>query len=75
MFEKSTSDPPMMQSWMVDAPLDSKEAALPFPVVVADPVTTRQVPVVGGLLAGLRPARAKASGSRRTERIRKALDT
>ena len=52
MFEKSTSDPPTMQTWTVDEPLDSKAAGLPFPEVVAAPVTTRPVPVVGGLLAG-----------------------
>ena len=42
----------MMQTWIVDGPLDSKVAGLPFPEVVAVPVTTRPVPVVGGLLAG-----------------------
>ena len=42
----------MMQTCIVDEPLDSKDAGLPFPDVVAGPVTTRPVPVVGGLLAG-----------------------
>jgi hypothetical protein len=51
-FENETSDPPMMQIWSVDEPFDSKLAGLPFPLVVAVPVTTRPVPVVGGLLAG-----------------------
>jgi len=51
-FENATSDPPMMQTWSVDAPLDSKVAGPPFPEVVAVPVTTRPETVVGGLLAG-----------------------
>ena len=42
----------MMQTWIVDDPFDSKDAGLPFPEVVAGPVITRPVPVVGGLLAG-----------------------
>src|ERR1700733_9239779 len=52
MFEKSTCDPPTMQTWIVDEPLDSKDAGPPFPVVVDVPVTTRPAPVVGGLLTG-----------------------
>ena len=52
MFEKETCDPPVRQIWIVDAPLDSNGAGLPFPVVVAVLVTTTPAPVVGGLLAG-----------------------
>ena len=51
-FENETVDPPVRQTWSVDAPLDSKGAGLPLPVVVAVPVTTTPVPVVAGLLAG-----------------------
>jgi len=41
-----------MHTWSVDAPFDSKGAGLPFPAVVAGPVTTTPEPVVAGLLAG-----------------------
>ena len=51
-LENESSDPPMMQTWRVDAPLASKVAGPPFPVVVAVPLTTRPETVVGGLLAG-----------------------
>src|ERR1039457_5994784 len=52
MFENWTCDPPLRQTWSVDAPLDSKGAGLPFPEVMAVVVTTTPEPVVGGLLAG-----------------------
>ena len=52
MFEKSTCDPPVMQTWSVDEPLDSKGAGPPFAEVVAVLVTTTPEPVVAGLLAG-----------------------
>jgi len=51
-FEYEVVEPPVMQTWSVDAPLDSKGAGLPFPPVVAAPVTTTAGPVVAGLLAG-----------------------
>ena len=51
-FENETTEPPVMHTLRVDAPLDSKGAGLPLPVVVAVPVTTTPGPVVAGLLAG-----------------------
>ena len=52
IFEKLTCDPPVRQTWSVDAPLDSKGAEFPLAEVVAVLVTTTPEPVVGGLLAG-----------------------
>jgi hypothetical protein len=52
MFENATVDPPVMQTWIVDGPFDSKDAGLPFPAVVAVLVATTPEPVVAGLFAG-----------------------
>jgi hypothetical protein len=51
-FENSTSDPPVMQTWSEDAPLESKGAGPPFADVVAVELITTPGTVVAGLFAG-----------------------
>ena len=50
-FENSTSVPPVMQTCSMDGPLASNGAAVPLPVILGWPMTTKRT-VVEGLSAG-----------------------